>query len=218
MDNKRIKIIACMTVAEELEGLVPEGTETVFMEFGLHDYPDRLTKRVQEEVDRTNGVDTILLGYGLCSMSILGVHSDRHRLVIPRTHDCIGIFLGSGKKYKEQAFSNPGTYYLTKGWINHGGDPYKMYNKWKQEYGEKRAKFLLEKTTGNYKRLAYIETGPEEQKEFIDYARTAAENLNLKFERIKGNRSILEKMLAGDWDEDFVVLEPGQRATIADFA
>jgi hypothetical protein len=216
--GKRFKIIACMTVAEELEGLIPEGTETAFMEFGLHDYPDRLTKRVQEEIDRTNGVDAILLGYGMCSMSILGVQSDRHRLVIPRTHDCIGIFLGSGKKYKEQVFSNPGTYYLTKGWINHGGDPYKVYKKWLEQYGEDRARVLLQKTVGNYKRLAYIETGQEDQSEFIDYARNAAENLDLTFEKVKGNRSILEKMLAGNWDEDFVILEPGEKATIHDFA
>ena len=216
--SNRYKIIACMTVAEELNGLIPEGSKTTFLEFGLHSYPDKLKASVQEEIDRTDGVDAILLGYGMCSMSILGVSSQKHHLVIPRQHDCIGIFLGSGKKYKEQVYSNPGTYYLTKGWINHGGDPYKVYKRWRDIYGDERAKFLLNKTIGNYTRLAYIETGREDQTEFINYAQTAARELDLRFERIKGNRFILEKMLAGDWDDDFVIVEPGDKPTIYDFS
>ncbi|MFC1920452.1 DUF1638 domain-containing protein [Chloroflexota bacterium] len=216
--NNRYKLIACMTVAEELEGMIPESTETAFLEFGLHAYPEKLKIKVQEEIDLTNGVDAILLGYGMCSMSILGLTSPKHRMVIPRMHDCIGIFLGSGKKYKEQAYSNPGTYYLTKGWINHGGDPYKVYTRWQQEYGEDRAKVLLNKTMGNYTRLAYIETGQEDQTDYIDYAQMAAEKLDLKFEKLEGNRTILKKMLAGDWDSDFVVVEPGSKPTIYDFS
>lgn len=216
--SKYYKIIACMTVAEELEGMIPEGTETAFMEFGLHSNPQKLTEKVQEEIDRTNGADTVLLGYGLCSMSILGLSSTRHRLVVPRMHDCIGIFLGSDSKYKEQAYGEPGTYYLTKGWIDHGGDPYKVFKKWKQEYGERRAKILLKRTLGNYTRLAYIETGKIDRKKYLDYARMAAEKLGLKFERLDGNRSILEKMIAGDWDSDFVIVEPGEKPTIYDFS
>ncbi len=207
-----------MTVAEELEGMIPEGTETAFMEFGLHSNPRKLTEKLQEEIDRTNGADTVLLGYGLCSMSILGLSSTRHRLVVPRMHDCIGIFLGSDSKYKEQAYGEPGTYYLTKGWIDHGGDPYKVFKQWKLEYGERRAKIMLRRTLGNYTRLAYIETGKIDRKKYLDYAKMAAEKLGLKFERLDGNRSILEKMLAEDWDSDFVVVEPGNKPTIYDFA
>jgi len=215
---KSYKLIACETVAEELDGMVPEGTETAFLEFGLHAYPEKLKQKIQEEIDRTNGVDAILLGYGLCAMSILGLSSPEHRFVVPRMHDCIGIFMGSNQKYKEQAYAQPGTYYLTKGWIKYGGDPYKVFQKWQEKYGDERAKLLLKKTIGNYTRLAYIETGLEDQAEYIDYARTAAEKLNLKFERIKGNRTILKKMLAGEWDDDFVVVEPGCKPTFHDFS
>ena len=216
--TKRYKLIAYMTVADELDGSLPEGTETSFLEFGLHSFPEKLKATLQEEIDRTEGVDAILLGYGLCSMSILGLSSPKHRLVVPRMHDCIGIFLGSDSKYKEQAYGEPGTYYLTKGWIDHGGDPYKVFKQWKQEYGERRAKIMLKRTLGNYTRLAYIETGKIDRKKYLNYAKIAAEKLGLKFERLDGNRSILEKMLAGDWDSDFVIIEPGTKPTIYDFA
>lgn len=216
--DRPFKIIACMTVAEELDGMIPAGAKTAFMEFGLHAYPQKLKETLQDEIDRTTGVGTILLGYGLCSMSILGLSSSKHRLVIPRTHDCIGIFLGSGRKYREQVLSEPGTYYLTKGWINHGGDPYKTFLRWQTEYGDARAKLLLNKTIGNYTRLAYIQTSPEDQKQYLDYAQMAAGKLGLRFERIIGNRIVLTKMLAGDWDSDFVIIEPGNKPTIYDFS
>lgn len=217
MDSRRSKIIACMTVGEELEGLIPEGMETVFLEFGLHDYPERLKEKLQEEIDRTGDVDTILLGYGLCSMSTLGLSSSRSRLVLPRMHDCIGIFLGSSKKYQEQFRGEPGTYYLTKGWINHGGDPYKEFLKWRKKYGAAKARLLLEKTIGNYTRLAFIQTGKGDQTQYVLYARKVARKLGLRFEKIAGDRRILEKMIAGDWDEDFIVVGPGEKVTLEPF-
>lgn len=215
--TKRYKLIACMTVADELDGSLPEGTETVFLEFGLHSFPDKLKLTLQEEIDRTEGVDAILLGYGLCSMATLGLKSPNYTLVIPRVHDCIGIFLGSNRRYKEEIEQAPGTYYLTKGWIEHGGDPWKVYEKWKEEHGERMADLLYKKTMHNYTRLAFIRTTDEDQEDYICYARSAAEKLGLKHEVVPGNRELLRKMLAGDWDDDFVVIEPGSQPVLTDF-
>lgn len=215
--TKKYKLIACMTVAEELEGNVPDEIETAFLEFGLHSYPDKLKKELQQEIDRTGEVDAILLGYGLCSMATLGLSSPRSRLVIPRMHDCIGIFMGSDKAYRQQIAQAPGTYYLTRGWIEHGGDPWKVYRQWVEQFGESRAKLLLKKTMSHYTRLAFIRTTNEDQHDYICYARTAAENLGLAHEVVPGNREIIVKMLAGNWDENFVVIEPGCSPVLTDF-
>jgi hypothetical protein len=215
--KKRYKLIACMTIADELDGMVPDNVETEFLEFGLHTFPDRLNERLREVINNTTGFDAILLGYGLCSKATLGLGSPEARLVIPRVHDCIGIFMGSHKKYREQMDAEPGTYYLTKGWIEHGGDPWKVYQQWQEEFGEKMATLLLNKTIGNYTRLAFIRTTTEDQQEYMDYARMAAENLGLRYDSVPGNRELLRKMLTGDWDEDFVVIEPGKKASLLDF-
>ena len=79
------------------------------------------------------------------------------------------------------------------------------------------ADLLYRKTMHNYTRLAFIRTTEEEQDDYISYARSAAENLGLKHEVVPGNRELLEKMLAGDWDEDFVVIEPGTQPVLTDF-
>jgi hypothetical protein len=215
--KKRFKLIACMTIAEELDGNVPESTETVFFELGLHSFPDKLKVRLQKEIDRTEGVDAIFLGYGLCSMATLGLNSPRCTLVIPKTHDCIGIFLGSDRRYKEEIEQEPGTYYLTKGWIEHGGDPWKVYQGWQEEFGDSMAQLLLKKTMHNYTRLAYIRTGNDDHSEYIRYAKTAADKLGLKHEVVPGNREIMRKLLAGEWDENFVVIEPGSQPSLTDF-
>ena len=68
-------------------------------------------------------VGTIILGYGLCSRAVVGLRAEGCTLVVPRVDDCIAIFLGSGDAYRTQHCSEPGTYYLTKGWIEAGDAP-----------------------------------------------------------------------------------------------
>lgn len=219
MKNGRYKLIICTTVADELKetDIVPPGTEVVLMEAALHRDPQKLKEQLQEEIDKTLDVDAILLGYGLCSRSTLGITSQEFRMVIPKMQDCIGIFLGSDKKYREQFYGEPGTYYLTRGWINHGGNPWEVYQQTMEKYGRRMADLLLDKTIKNYTRIAYIETNETSQQEYLDYSREVARKLDLKFEVIAGSRTILEKMLAGEWDEDFLVIEPGNTLTLTDF-
>ena len=62
-------------------------------------------------------------GYGLCSQGVIGVRANDCTLVVPRVDDCIAIFLGSASAYKKQSRTEPGTYYLTKGWIEVGESP-----------------------------------------------------------------------------------------------
>jgi len=94
----KIKIIACETVADELRSLIPEGVPYKFLEFGLHCTPELLHATLQEEIDSTpQDVDTILLGYGMCSKGTLGLEARRFRLVIPKLDDCIGLYLVPGR-------------------------------------------------------------------------------------------------------------------------
>ncbi len=65
-------------------------------------------------------------------------------MVIPRVDDCIAIFLGSCNAYKEQAKKEPGTYYLTKGWIEVGDTPFEEHKRLIEKYGEARAKRMTQ--------------------------------------------------------------------------
>jgi hypothetical protein len=113
-------VLACATVMEELQPLLPDDIQRQVLEFGLHLRPNLLTQALQAALDQTTGVDLVLLGYGECSHAVVGLHSSAATLVVPRTDDCIAIFLGSRDAYQQQTRQEPGTYYLTKGWIEVG--------------------------------------------------------------------------------------------------
>jgi hypothetical protein len=139
------------------------------------------------------------------------------RLVAPRVDDCIAIFLGSTGAYQRQCQVEPGTYYLTKGWIEVGDTPFTDYEHAVQRYGKARAEWIYQKLMGNYKRLALINTGQYELEKYRAYARETAERFGLRFEEIEGSDALVKQMLFGPWDEDFVVIEPGESFTLEQF-
>jgi hypothetical protein len=216
MDYTRTLVMACATVIEEMLPLLPPGMQHRVFDFGLHVNPDRLRRTLQAAIDAVEEpFDTIILGYGLCSQAIIGIVSSRCTLVVPRVDDCIAIFLGSRTAYKEQSQSEPGTYYLTKGWIEVGDTPFAEHDRLIQRYGQERAERMLRLMLANYKRLALINTGQYEMERYREYARQAAERYNLRFEEIEGSNALVKKMIYGPWDTgtataEFVVVPPGE--------
>ena len=150
-------------------------------------------------------------------MAVVGLHATTAHLVIPRVDDCIAIFLGSCNAYKEQASKEPGTYYLTKGWIEVGDTPFQEYKRLAKKYNETKAQRMIELLLKNYTRLGFINTGQYEIERYREYARKAAEQFNLRFEEIEGSSALVKKMVFGPWDDEFVVLEPGQTIQYTDF-
>ena len=216
--TKSQKIIACATVIEEMLPLLPEGVTYEVLDFGLHLTPENLRGQLQEAIDAASaGADTIILGYGLCSMAVVGLKANGCTLVVPRVDDCIAIFLGSRSAYLEQFGREPGTYYLTKGWIEVSDTPFTEYERLAEKYGPERAERMIKLMLKNYTRLAFIDTGHYEQERYRTYARHTAERFELRYEEIPGSKALVEKMLYGPWDDDFVIARPGETISYADF-
>jgi hypothetical protein len=219
MENGRKKVIACATVIEEMLPLMPPDLPYEVLDFGLHLVPKNLKQKLQETIDQAcaDGFDTIILGYGLCSMAVVGLHTRTSRVVIPRVDDCIACFLGSREAYTAQNKKEPGTYYLTKGWIEVSDTLLDEYNRTVEKYGEKRADRIMRVMLAHYKRLVYIDTGTENQEYYREYARNVAEKFDLRFEEVKGSNSLIYRTLFGPWGDDFVIGEPGQTINYVDF-
>ncbi len=88
-------VIACAVLQEEIELIKPVTGRIIYLPQGLHRTPQVLAASVQKEMDaiEPGSVDTVLMAYGLCSNGIVGVKAMRGEIIIPRVHDCIGIFL-----------------------------------------------------------------------------------------------------------------------------
>lgn len=214
----KTKIIACATVIEEMQPFLPDGMDHEVLDFGLHLVPSNLKEKLQEAIDASCSIyDTLLLGYGLCSMAVVGLKANDCRLVIPRVDDCIAIFLGSKEAYQEQAKKAPGSYYLTKGWIEVADTPFDEYERLVTQYGQQRADRIMKIMLKHYTRLVYIDTGRGEKEKYIEKAQQTALQFNLNFEEIQGSNALVLKMITGPWDEDFLVVEPGATVTYKDF-
>jgi hypothetical protein len=212
------KIIACATVIEEMLLHLPPGMDYQVLDFGLHISPEALRHALQEAIDASAAsAETILLGYGLCSQAVVGLRANDCTLVVPKVDDCIAIFLGSGEAYKAQSRTEPGTYYLTKGWIEAGDSPFEEYDSLVEQYGEQKARRLMGLVLKNYTRLALINTGHYELERYRDYSRRTAERFGLRYEEIPGSNALIKKMLHGPWDDEFVVARPGETISYLDF-
>jgi hypothetical protein len=69
----------------------------------------------------------------------------------------------------------------------------------------------------NYKRLGFINTGQNEIERYRTYARDKAKEFGLRFEEIQGSPDLVKKMIYGPWDEEFLVISPGQTIRFKDF-
>jgi hypothetical protein len=211
-DHPKLLVLACAVMEREMNQFQNGRVEFKFFDYGLHRTPEKMAKALQVEIDQASeeNYDGIILGYGLCSNGIVGVHSRKKRLIIPRIHDCISLFLGSPESYKEQVKQYPGTYYLTPGWIEKGETPISKFNSYARSYGEETARWVLHEEMKNYTRIVFIDTGVDNSKSYQKIAHQNADFLGISYERLKGSPKLFKDLVSGIWEKDFLVLSRGQ--------
>jgi hypothetical protein len=215
---ERCKLIACAAVIEEMLPFMPPRMSYEVLDFGLHTNPRSLKRALQNAISSpAPDIETILLGYGLCSQAVVGLRSGSRTLIIPRVDDCIAIFLGSAAEYRKQYSSVPGTYYLTRGWIESGDTPFSEYDILVERYGKQIARRIINQILKNYTRLAFISTGNNELEHYRDRARSLAGQFGLRYEEIQGSDAIIKKMVYGPWDDEFIIIPPGKTISFFHF-
>lgn len=220
MGTARTKIVACQVFVEELRPLLPDGVVVDTLEMSLHERPRSLRQLLQERIDASSGYDVIVLGYGMCGQATVGLRATHCRLVLPRVDDCIGMFLGSRAAYKAQREREPGTYFLTKGWVGSGvTTPFSTYDAVRARWGRDRADRLMDRMLKHYKRLAFVRTGPDDDElaRARAQARTTARRFGLAYEEIEGDRELVRRLLYGPWDERYIVVPVGGTIRMEEF-
>ena len=209
-------IIACKTISDELNLAVSEtGVQypVIWIESGLHNIPDNLKKRLQEELDKIADTELVLLAFGYCGNALLGLKANSFRIIIPRADDCITMMLGSRQKRKEIS-DEMGTYFLTKGWLNGERNIWAEYQDAVNRFGREKADRIFAKMLHHYERLGIIETGAYKLDDILSNTEKIAKELKLTHEIIPGTLSMLKKLLTGPWNEDFIIIEPGETITM----
>jgi hypothetical protein len=216
--------------------------DCIFMEQHLHNTPDLMKIKLQEAIDSAGeSYGRIILAYGLCSNGVVGLRSGTHEILIPKVDDCISLFLGSKERYLEEFRKDPATYYLCKGWIEYGGDPYRGYLLWtgqddkiprewirhRETYGRRydneMAKFLFIEMMKNYSQVTLIDNDDIEDIH-MEYATDMVDFMSSMLDRkislkiIKGSTAFLEKLVKYQYDKvNFLRFEPGMIIRQEDF-
>lgn len=228
---KRYLAITCEALARSIYAAAATSPNTITISLfkqGLHNRPKNLRQGLQSQIDAVppNAYDAILLVYGMCGTSTIGLKTAHTPLVMPRAHDCITLYLGSRQRYQEEFERHPGTYWYSLDYMERAEPGASAalgaagieateaeYEKYVAKYGQETADMLIEelrKWSQHYTRAAFIDTGLGDGSEYEQMARAKAEHEGWVFERLEGNRRLLNLLISGNWPEaEFLVVPPG---------
>ena len=235
-------MIACGVLAVDLQAAAKKLGIDITLEFlpgGLHRTPMDLRKRLQERIDaasRLKAADMIAIGYGVCGLGTAALHARNLPLALPRVNDCIALFLGSDKAYREQFAKYPGTYYISAGWVEEnarpisaGGEgtallsPSEMESEYQRlvaKHGQENAEAIrhfLNSWQRNYQRAAFIDTGAGGAKRrYADIAKDMAEKFGWLYEELEGTDNLLVKLLKQRTSDDDILIVPPHHVTVYD--
>ena len=232
----RLKCLTCEALARPVyycAAQTPHLVDIELVRIGLHERPKNLRSQLQVLIDETSPekYDAVLLAYGLCGQATAGLAARQVPLVIPRAHDCITLFLGSRQRYNQQFESNPGTYWYSQDFIERRDgstlalamgssiavDLEAEYNTYVEKYGQDNADYLMEVMgawKNHYNRAVYIDLGLGDTSSLEKQAQEEAQRRGWTFERLPGDINLIQRLVTGPWEQDFLVVPPGQRITM----
>jgi hypothetical protein len=223
----RVVFLACQVLQDLLVCLMPEDLahEMIFLDYGLHRVPSKMAGTLQEVIDDIQEPSLVVLGYGLCGNGLQGIRSGKHTLLAPRVDDCIALLLGSYRAYIREFEAEPGTYYLSKGWLESGSHPLKEYEEYVPRYGSEQAMWIMDQQYQHYQRLVLVAQSQADLEAYRPQAKAVArfcERWGMRYEELLGSdgyvRQLVQLVLSyveavatalDGADGDFVVVPPG---------
>ncbi|MGD8398346.1 MAG: DUF1638 domain-containing protein [Anaerolineae bacterium] len=222
-----VVVLSCQVLQDLLEELLPGGVarEVRFLDYGLHRVPSKMTLTLQETLDSIETPSLVVLGYGLCGNGLHRLRAGRHTLLVPRVDDCIALLLGSRSAYLREFEAVPGTYYLSKGWLESGSHPLKEYEEYVPRYGEEEAMWFMDQQYQHYERLVLVAHSDDDLAAYRPQAQQVARfcaRWNMRYEERLGSDAYVRRLVeliegaarvgASAWRDvgrEFLVIEPG---------
>lgn len=222
-----IVVIACQVFQNMLEYMLPETLDgrITFTDYGLHNVPNKLNQALQEHLDQIEEPSLVVLGFGLCGNGLKSLKAGQHFLLVPRADDCIALLLGSYAAYRKEFDTFPGTYYLSKGWLESGSNPLSEYEEYVQRLGEENAMWIMDQQYQHYRRLVLVAHSEEDMAKYRPKALEVArfcERWGMRYEEILGSDAYIRRLVdltteLDQVDSEFIVVPPGAELKQSDF-
>jgi len=188
----------------------------------LHLEPEQMKKAVLERINSLpREFDTVLVAMGFCGGVWHETCFDR-TMVIPRVDDCISLLLHTDDELHPN-LKEDGHLYL------YENDPKDFSaltlmhntNSFTQDLDLKNMSrdFLFEMWFHNYRNMDIIDTGLNDcySEEYAAAAQEQADQIKADLDYVPGSIRLLEKLVSGRWDDQFIVARPGQVIRHGDF-
>lgn len=218
-------IIICDNLKDEVtllsEKIVPNNnikytSQIIYVDSKYHNMPEKLNLKLQEIIDENKEYETITLLYGQCGNATLGLKSDYSKLILPKVSDCVSLYLGGDEKRKKLKKSER-TYFFTKKYMENDNSLYNEIIKMKEKYGDKKTIKMYRMMMDNYEYIRIINTKAYDVEGIMENVKYLCNDLDLSYEIIDGDLSIMENVLLGIVDANFIVKDIGEEINNKDF-
>ena len=184
----------------------------------FHAEPTQMRSRIIETLGSfPASCETVLVAMGYCGGSWNHILLSR-RVVVPKVDDCITLLLHTDDT-PHGNLKEPGHMYFrdcdTGAYSIEG-----MKEEICRTYGTEFGTSIFGSWFQNYTNADIIDTGVYDcySEEYVTEAQKNADLIRCSLGYVEGSNRILEKLVSGQWDAQFVVLESGQEMTEQDFS
>ena len=183
----------------------------------LHENPSKMRQKIIETLEQMEkSIDTVLAAMGFCGGSWEDIATDK-RIVIPRVDDCITLLLHTDDTWYPN-LKQCGHLYLRDD-IEGKFSPKSIKKNLCSQYGDSEGSFVFRTWFGSYTNADIIDTGAYDchSEAYMLEAMENADLMEVTLDYVPWSNLILEKLVSGRWDQQFLVIEPGNTVSNMDF-
>ena len=217
----RTCIICCDSLGSHLEvAQVKMGTNfpVYSLDRALHSQPKNMRQRLIDVLTALpESITTVLIAMGYCGGSLDNICA-RQRLVIPNLDDCITMLL-TKTDAQEGNLKQRGHMYFRDSECG-GVNVQRMLDNLRREYGMERGTGIFGMWFADYTHADIIDTGVFDcyEESYVESIQKQADLIRCELDYVEGSNRILEKLVSGQWDEQFLIVPPGTVLTKSVFS
>ena len=214
-------IVCCDSLLSHLEAAqVKMGTKYPIytLDRALHSQPQNMRQRLMDVLNALpESVTTVLIAIGYCGGSLDNICA-RQRLVIPNLDDCITMLL-TKTDAQEGNLKQRGHMYFRDSECG-GVNVQRMLDNLRQEYGMERGTGIFGMWFADYTHADIIDTGVFDcyEESYVESIQKQADLIRCDLNYVEGSNRILEKLVSGQWDDQFLIVPPGTVLTKSAFS
>lgn len=220
MNQRDTVIFACSSLKDYVfAAQEKEGTcyPVILLDKENHMEPQKMRQCIRAAEKGLPGtVETVLTAMGFCGGSLDSVSFSR-RFVIPRVDDCVSLMLQTDQEYCPNPKKTGHLYMMEQNPEDFSFE--KMFQDNQTEYEGISQEMLFHLYFDNYTHLDIVDTGLNDcySEEYAQRAQENADLIHVSLDYVQGSNQMLEKLVGGRWDRQFLVAEPGHLIRHGDF-